>query len=313
MPQRYLKEECSLSHERASLQFSHQADYHHWGLSWGGKTTLINRLLNQPELPSGTAVLVNDFGDINIDESLIQSESDNGNVIGLSNGCVCCSISDDLSQALDQLNTLPITQVILETSGVAEPARVWQHCHYPGFTESSRRGHRCGQLRSTQQRQIRGGTLVSAQTSQADLLVVSKSDLNPRFRFNGLIPQLSSQDAKLIGTIMGWQRDVDSPAATPQTGRSPEFSAQTWYQEEAVVPRPHLEASLHGLDTSVQRVKGWIETDEGFVQVDKVGEHLSVKRLTASDKPNLLGLVFIFHVTEKDGARGNPVAAWPVD
>ena len=70
-------------------------------------------------------MLVNDFGDINIDESLIQSESDNGNVIGLSNGCVCCSISDDLSQALDQLNSLPISQVILETSGVAEPARVW--------------------------------------------------------------------------------------------------------------------------------------------------------------------------------------------
>ena len=104
------------------------------GYLGAGKTTLINRLLNQPELPSGTAVLVNDFGDINIDESLIQSESDNGNVIGLSNGCVCCSISDDLSQALDQLNSLPISQVILETSGVAEPARVWQHCHYPGFS-----------------------------------------------------------------------------------------------------------------------------------------------------------------------------------
>ena len=87
------------------------------GYLGAGKTTLINRLLNQPELPSGTAVLVNDFGDINIDESLIQSESDNGNVIGLSNGCICCSISDDLSQALDQLNTLPITQVILKPAG----------------------------------------------------------------------------------------------------------------------------------------------------------------------------------------------------
>ena len=281
------------------------------GYLGAGKTTLINRLLNQPELPSGTAVLVNDFGDINIDESLIQSESDNGNVIGLSNGCVCCSISDDLSQALDQLNSLPISQVILETSGVAEPARVWQHCHYPGFSPRAIIVVIDAVSFHQRSKDKYVGPLVSAQTSQADLLIVSKSDLNPRFRFNGLIPQLSSQDANLIGTIMGWQRDVDSPAATPQTGRSPEFSAHTWYQH-TVVPRPHLEASLHGLDTSVQRVKGWIETDEGFVQVDKVGEHLSVKRLTASDKPNLLGLVFIFHVTEKDGARHNPVAAWPV-
>ena len=92
-----------------NTQFSHQADYHHWGLSWGGKA--IDPVATQQlELPSGTAVLVNDFGDINIDESLIQSESDNGNVIGLSNGCVCCSISDDLGQALDQLNSLPISK-----------------------------------------------------------------------------------------------------------------------------------------------------------------------------------------------------------
>jgi G3E family GTPase len=109
------------------------------GYLGAGKTTLINRLLNQPELPSGTAVLVNDFGDVNVDESLIRSEFDNGNIIGLSNGCICCSISDDLSQALDQLNTLPIAQVILETSGVAEPARVWQHCLYPGFSPKGNR------------------------------------------------------------------------------------------------------------------------------------------------------------------------------
>ena len=95
------------------------------GYLGAGKTTLINRLLSQPEVPAGTAVLVNDFGDINVDESLIRSDSHNGTIIGLSNGCICCSISDDLSQALDQLNTLPIAQVILETSGVAEPARVW--------------------------------------------------------------------------------------------------------------------------------------------------------------------------------------------
>ena len=51
------------------------------GYLGAGKTTLINRLLNQPELPSGTAVLVNDFGDVNVDESLIRSEFDNGNII----------------------------------------------------------------------------------------------------------------------------------------------------------------------------------------------------------------------------------------
>ena len=77
------------------------------GYLGAGKTTLINRMLADPELPRGTAVLVNDFGDINIDEALIRSQSDDGMVLGLSNGCICCSISDDLSKALDQLAELP--------------------------------------------------------------------------------------------------------------------------------------------------------------------------------------------------------------
>ena len=102
------------------------------GYLGAGKTTLINRLLTQPELPSDTAILVNDFGEINIGESMIRGESGNSNIIGFSNGCICCSISDDLSQALDQLAALPNAPVILETSVVAEPARHRTHCDYPG-------------------------------------------------------------------------------------------------------------------------------------------------------------------------------------
>ena len=67
-------------------------------------------MLADPELPRGTAVLVNDFGDINIDEALIRSQSDDGMVLGLSNG-ICCSISDDLSKALDQLAELQSTKI----------------------------------------------------------------------------------------------------------------------------------------------------------------------------------------------------------
>ena len=73
------------------------------GYLGAGKTTLINQLLNSEKLPANTAVLVNDFGDINIDEQLIVNGSQADNVIGLANGCVCCSISDDLTAALEQL------------------------------------------------------------------------------------------------------------------------------------------------------------------------------------------------------------------
>ncbi len=279
------------------------------GYLGAGKTTLINRLLTQPELPSDTAILVNDFGDINIDESLIRSESDNGNIIGLSNGCICCSISDDLSQALDQLNALPIAQVILETSGVAEPARVWQHCHYPGFSPKATvvvvdavNFHQRSQDKYV-------GQLVTAQTAQADLLVVSKTELNSHFQLDSLTPLMTSRDTKLIETILGWQREGTSGAFESRIPLLPTFSAQTWYQENAV-SRESIEASLTALGSSVQRVKGWIETESGIMQVDKVGADLSIKRLEYNTKPSILGLVFIFHVDQNAGESSNPLADW---
>ena len=279
------------------------------GYLGAGKTTLINRLLNQPELPSGTAVLVNDFGDINIDESLIRSESNNGNVIGLSNGCICCSISDDLSQALDQLNTLPITQVILETSGVAEPARVWQHCHYPGFSPKAAVVVVDAVNFEQRSKDKYVGALVSAQTAQADMLVLSKTELNPHFQLNNLTPQLTSRDTKLIETILGWQRAGAHAALASETTKLPRFSAQTWYQEEAVSQRD-IDAALKALDASVQRVKGWVETDAGVLQVDKVGANVAIKRLEHDAKPNILGLVFIFYVDQNSSPQGDPLTHW---
>ena len=279
------------------------------GYLGAGKTTLINRLLTQPELPSDTAILVNDFGDINIDESLIRSESDNGNIIGLSNGCICCSISDDLSQALDQLNALPIAQVILETSGVAEPARVWQHCHYPGFSPKAT-GVVVDAVNFHQRSQDKYvGQLVTAQTAQADLLVVSKTELNSHFQLDSLTPLMTSRDTKLIETILGWQRGGTSGAFESRIPLLPTFSAQTWYQENAV-SRESIEASLTALGSSVQRVKGWIETESGIMQVDKVGADLSIKRLEYNTKPSILGLVFIFHVDQNAGESSNPLADW---
>ncbi|MEG1769601.1 MAG: GTP-binding protein, partial [Comamonas sp.] len=71
------------------------------GYLGAGKTTMLNRLLTQ----SGdlrVAVLVNDFGEINIDAALIRTRSDD--VIQLENGCVCCSIGDKLVQALAEIS-----------------------------------------------------------------------------------------------------------------------------------------------------------------------------------------------------------------
>lgn len=90
------------------------------GFLGSGKTTLVNHILtNQVGLRA--AVLVNEFGEIGIDNELIASVEER--VVLLSNGCVCCTINEDLiTVTLQLLKRFPeLNCVLLETSGVADP------------------------------------------------------------------------------------------------------------------------------------------------------------------------------------------------
>jgi G3E family GTPase len=93
------------------------------GFLGAGKTTLLNRLLNGDH-GLRVAVLVNDFGDINIDTELIVGVEDNA--ISLANGCVCCQIRDDLIETVEEAIGRPERPeyILLEASGVAEPSGI---------------------------------------------------------------------------------------------------------------------------------------------------------------------------------------------
>jgi G3E family GTPase len=95
------------------------------GFLGAGKTTLLNHVLSEPGVPR-LAVLVNDFGRINLDASLIAAQD--GQTLALSNGCVCCSIGDDLSAALMRVLDAepPFDGVVVEASGVSDPWRIAQ-------------------------------------------------------------------------------------------------------------------------------------------------------------------------------------------
>lgn len=96
-----------------------------------GKTTLLEQLLNQEEAGSGTAVIVNEAGAVNIDGAVLV-ESANGTVIEtLSNGCVCCSLGNDLVSTIQDLieararmDLPPFHRIILECSGLSIPGEV---------------------------------------------------------------------------------------------------------------------------------------------------------------------------------------------
>ncbi len=95
------------------------------GYLGSGKTTLINHWLKQSN-GIKLAVLVNDFGELAIDAALIEAEE--GDVVSLTGGCICCSFGDDLSKALQSLKTRisTIDHIVIESSGVALPGAIVQ-------------------------------------------------------------------------------------------------------------------------------------------------------------------------------------------
>ena len=93
------------------------------GFLGSGKTTLLNHILaNQKGLK--TAVLVNEFGEIGIDNELIIKTEEQ--MIELSNGCICCSINGELVEAIEKLINInkQIDYIIIETTGLADPLPV---------------------------------------------------------------------------------------------------------------------------------------------------------------------------------------------
>jgi G3E family GTPase len=107
------------------------------GFLGAGKTTLLNRILNGDH-GLRVAVLVNDFGAINIDAELVVGIEDD--VISLANGCVCCSIRDDLVEAVARVleRAEQPEFVVLEASGVADPAGIAATFMDPHFHERIR-------------------------------------------------------------------------------------------------------------------------------------------------------------------------------
>jgi G3E family GTPase len=100
------------------------------GFLGAGKTTLLNKLLAAPEL-SDTVVLINEFGEIGVDHLLVEKVE--GDMLLMSSGCLCCTIRGDLIATLEDLlrrrdnkRIIPFGRVVIETTGLADPAPVLQ-------------------------------------------------------------------------------------------------------------------------------------------------------------------------------------------
>jgi G3E family GTPase len=100
------------------------------GFLGSGKTTLINRLLKRPEM-NRVAVIVNELGEIGVDNDLVEVSSEQ--MMLLNNGCLCCVLRGDLQETMRDLfikrrngEIIDFDRVVIETTGLADPAPVMQ-------------------------------------------------------------------------------------------------------------------------------------------------------------------------------------------
>lgn len=152
------------------------------GFLGAGKTSLLNRLVRDPAL-AGTAVIINEFGEIGLDHLLVKSVDDN--IVLLQSGCLCCTLRGDLVAALEGLlrdldnGRVTFHRVVLETTGLADPAPLLQTAMSHPYLVMRYRLDGVVTLVDA----INGGATLDAhmesvkQVAVADRLVLTKSDL----------------------------------------------------------------------------------------------------------------------------------------
>lgn len=200
------------------------------GFLGSGKTTLISHLLKHDDMRR-VAVVVNEVGEVGIDHDLISFSSENISL--LANGCICCSVRTDLQETLRDLfaqkragNVLDFDRVIVETTGLADPAPVMQTLFSDTLLEAQFRLD--GVLTLVDSvlgaHTLRAHPEALKQVMMADALFLTKTDLSSpaqradcRAVLADLRPELEAQEveqgrlepSKLLGFGLANQRDTE--------------------------------------------------------------------------------------------------------
>lgn len=280
------------------------------GYLGAGKTTLINRVLNHEGDLSGLAVLVNDFGDVNIDATLIRANAEDDQVFDLTNGCVCCTIQDDFSASLEALQNRDIKHVLFEASGVASPAKLRAQCSYPGFHPTSVFVLLDATQYARQKKDKYIGHLVQQQVKEADVLVVTKASVEAITDALDDAPSIRHvDDPELFYDLLSTQQSV-APALKP-TQESIEFITTTLAQNSPV-SREALEKWLVELPLWISRIKGFVLTDQGTRLIQGTGH---IRELTEHDHASMITdnhrVVLITAQTHRADQLSTITASWP--
>ncbi|RFB75013.1 CobW family GTP-binding protein [Methylovirgula sp. 4M-Z18] len=263
------------------------------GFLGAGKTTLLNRLLSDPALRD-TMVLINEFGEIGLDHLLI--EAVDGDMVLLSSGCLCCTIRGDLIDMLADLvkrrdagTIAPFRRIIIETTGLADPAPV---LHTIMFHPLLMLRYRLDGV-ITLIDAVNGATTLDAheeavkQAAVADRLVLTKTDLAPetaalRARLARLNPAARILDVREADAAAL----LDAGLYNPNT-KSPDVAR--WLNAESVEAHHH-DHDHHHHEQDVNRHDARIQAHclRSATPIAPGGFDMFLELLRAAHGPNLL-------------------------
>jgi G3E family GTPase len=288
------------------------------GFLGAGKTTLVNHLLTEAQ-GERIVVLVNDFGAVNIDASLIAARD--GDRIALTNGCACCAIGDDLGRAIaTALRRDPRPDhILIEASGVADPTALAEIAMLdpelsPGGVIVLVDQTAFPRLAND----ARIGDAVRGQIAAADLIVATKGDIASEAEraatlallreLAPMTPHVEARQGRLPVALLTGPRPaghVPSRHTPSGPGHAALFATTTLYPSRPL-DATALRTALDALPEAVLRIKGFVPGAEGAVWlVQRVGRRLDIS-VVPSGPEREMALVVI-------GSQGVFSAIQPLD
>jgi G3E family GTPase len=267
------------------------------GYLGAGKTTLLNHVLRDAG-DRRLAVLVNDFGAINIDAALVAARD--GETLSLTNGCICCGIGGDFIAALALIRDRdePPEQVVVEASGIADPAQIAILGDMPGYRRDAVVVVVDAETVRERADDEHTGHSVRTQLRAADLLVVNKTDLvDDEAALAGLrawLREITGPSTAIVQTSFG---DVPTDVLLGTRGaRQPRTQRRARPHEHAGHEHPHyatwswsgdrplsgarLVDALHALPDGIVRAKGLLHLREDAANrylLQLVGRRFSIE------------------------------------
>ena len=239
------------------------------GFLGAGKTTLINHIFANAG-GRRIAAIVNDFGAINIDADLLEATTDS--VIGLRNGCICCSLQGDLLRTIGMLlrRTPPPDGIVIETSGIADPAPIVENLLDPVIWREAPLDSVIGlvdaddALANPDRLQ---DSLYRSQLAAADFVLLNKLDLVPPGNVPQLMADLRAAGARGHVLEASWGQfpmellfsaGLHEAASAPAAARRPaaeRYESLSWTSEHPIL-LPAFQAAIERLAPALIRAKG---------------------------------------------------------